>query len=70
MSNTCFASCFSASLIALHVSQFSVVRTLLMEHLTEQASVAGIIFDEQQQLDRFLPHSDYLCCGNFAFVSQ
>ena len=55
---------------ASDVRQLSVVRALLVEHLAEQAGVAGVVFDQQNRFDRFLAHPLCACCGNLAFVSQ
>ena len=55
---------------ALHVDQFDFVCSVLVEHLAKQTGVSGVIFDHEEQFDRFLVHPPYLRWGNLAFVGQ
>ena len=41
---------------ALHVHQLGVLRSLFVEHLTEQTSVSGVIFDQENCFDRYQTH--------------
>ena len=70
MSTACSARYFSAVAHALHVRQFGVVRALLVEHLAEQTGVSGVIFDQENCLDRFHVHPPRICGGNSTLVSQ
>ncbi len=53
-----------------HVRHLDPVAPLLIEHLPEQPRVAGIVFDQEEDLGRSLAHASSACSGNLTFVSQ
>ncbi len=55
---------------ASHLRDFQAMRVMLVDHFAEQARVAGVIFDEEKYLDRFLAHSGRAPRGSLTFVSQ
>ena len=55
---------------ALHVRKLDVPRSLVDEHLAEQARISEVVLDEEEDLDRFRVHLPGVGWGNLTLVSQ